>query len=158
VAAVLADSGLDPALLVLEITESVMVQDSDATAARLAELKGLGVRLAIDDFGTGYSSLSYLRRFPVDIHKIDKSFVDAVAADGSETALVRGIVSMGRALHLNTVAEGIEQAEQAERLRLLGCDTGQGYLFARPMPAAEIEGLLSGEEGAAGRSRPPHAA
>ena len=133
VARALAASGLPAHALLLEITESVIMEDTEANLARLAELKALGVRLAIDDFGIGYSSLSYLQRFPVDVLKIDKSFVDGVHDREGDEALARTIVALGRSLSLCTVAEGVEHAAQRECLRALGCTLGQGYLFARPM-------------------------
>jgi diguanylate cyclase (GGDEF)-like protein len=142
VAAVLRQTGLGPELLTLEITESVLVHDVDATVRQLHKLKALGIRLAIDDFGTGYSSLAYLRRFPVDILKIDKMFVDDIAGETPGASLTPAIVGIGRTLGLVTVAEGIEQADQCQPLLDSGCDQGQGFYFARPQPAAEIEKLL----------------
>jgi Amt family ammonium transporter len=133
VSGALRDSGLSPAALTLEITESVLVRDVDTTATRLRELKELGVRLAIDDFGTGYSSLSYLRRFPFDTIKIDKSFVDGIGTPGPGLALAMSIVRLARNLDLKTVAEGVEQQEQLDVLAAMGCDLAQGYLFARPL-------------------------
>ncbi|GJG87286.1 hypothetical protein tb265_24670 [Gemmatimonadetes bacterium T265] len=144
VAAALGRWELAPDALVLEITEGVVMQDTEANLARLAELKTLGVRLAIDDFGTGYSSLSYLQRFPVDVLKIDKSFVDGVHDRESSEALARTIVALGRTLSLCTVAEGIEHAGQRDALRALGCTLGQGYLFARPLPPGEVELMFAG--------------
>jgi EAL domain-containing protein (putative c-di-GMP-specific phosphodiesterase class I) len=129
VAEALEFSGLDPATLVLEITETVMMTDSDIAIARLNELKELGVRIALDDFGTGYSSLSYLSRFPVDILKMDRSFL---SGDG-EATLAAAIIAIGDRLGLEVVAEGIEREEQSDSLRQLGCELGQGFLFARPM-------------------------
>jgi diguanylate cyclase (GGDEF)-like protein/PAS domain S-box-containing protein len=126
---VLADTGLDPARLVLEFTEGVLMQDTDATMATLRDLNRLGIRLAIDDFGTGYSSLSYLRQFPIDILKIDRSFVASMANGADETALMHSILKLSETLHLETVAEGIEDAGQLAELQALGADLGQGYLF-----------------------------
>ncbi len=146
----LAMSGLDPASLVLEITESILVQDSDETMATLRDLKALGVRLAIDDFGTGYSSLSYLRQFPIDILKIDRSFVAGLDGGVDSTALVRSIVELAHTLRLETVAEGIEAAEQRDQLVELGTPKGQGYLFARPMDAVALRDLL-GEQTSSSR-------
>jgi EAL domain-containing protein (putative c-di-GMP-specific phosphodiesterase class I)/GAF domain-containing protein len=142
VASALEASGLDPNCLVLEITESVVVQDVDATITKLRALKQLGVRIAIDDFGTGYSSLSYLRQLPVDILKIDKSFVDGIADDREAAALARAIVGMGRTLNLRVVAEGIEKPDQLDELRRMRCELGQGYLFAKPLDAAAVARLL----------------
>jgi predicted signal transduction protein with EAL and GGDEF domain len=140
----LCASGLDPHGIVLEITESVIMQNIETTLRQLRDLKALGVNLAIDDFGTGYSSLSYLQRFPVDILKIDKSFVDAVAH--GEVALVRGIMALAETLELRTVAEGIEHATQVEALQQLGCHFGQGYHLARPLQADECTAFLAGRE------------
>jgi diguanylate cyclase (GGDEF)-like protein/PAS domain S-box-containing protein len=138
----LAATGLDPRSLKLEITESVAMQDPDATALTLRGLKTLGVRMALDDFGTGYSSLSYLKRFPVDTLKIDRSFVDGLGHDSQDTAIVQSVIALARALNLTTTGEGIETASQQAHLRTLGCSAGQGYLFARPAPAREVDALL----------------
>jgi len=142
VADALEASGLDPHCLVLEITESVVVQDVDATITKLRALKQLGVRIAIDDFGTGYSSLAYLRQLPVDILKIDKSFIDGIADGLEAAALARAIVDMGRTLGLRVIAEGIEKPEQLDELRRMRCELGQGYLFAKPLETAELSTLL----------------
>lgn len=142
VAEALAASGLPPESLILEITESVVMEDADLALHRLRELKKLGVRLAIDDFGTGYSSLNYLRRFPVDVLKIDKSFIDKIGRRGKEQDLARTIIELGRNLGMEIVAEGIQRPEQLARLRSLDCDLGQGYLFSRPLPADAIEAFL----------------
>jgi diguanylate cyclase (GGDEF)-like protein/PAS domain S-box-containing protein len=142
----LQSSGLDPKSLVLEITESLLVQDTDAVIARMLELKMIGVQFAVDDFGTGYSSLSYLKRFPIDILKVDKSFVDDVA-DMHDGALAETIVQLGKTLNLRTIAEGIEEVPQLERLRTLGCQYGQGFLFAKPLPAPEMESLFARLQG-----------
>jgi diguanylate cyclase (GGDEF)-like protein len=135
---------LDAESLVLEITESVLVQDADSVVARMLELKLLGVSFAIDDFGTGYSSLSYLKRFPIDILKVDKSFVDGVGESPEKGALAEAIVQLGNTLHLQTIAEGIEETRQVDGLRALGCQFGQGFYFAKPLPVEEIDELLSG--------------
>jgi diguanylate cyclase (GGDEF)-like protein len=145
IADALVASGLDPGCLILEITESVLIQDTEATIARLAELKGLGVRVAIDDFGTGYSSLSYLRQLPVDILKIDKSFIDGVQESPEASAVARAIIRLGHTLSLQTVAEGIEEPTQVDTLHKMQCDLGQGYLFAKPLSSAELEELLATE-------------
>ncbi len=139
---VLERSTLDPAALTLEITESTIMRDIDATVGRLTRLKALGIKLAVDDFGTGYSSLAYLQRFPVDELKIDRSFISGVGDTLDQGALIRTLVQLGRLLGLETVAEGIESPAQLERLRLAGCDCGQGYLFARPLDAPAIESFL----------------
>lgn len=139
---VLSDTGLAPSALILEITESVMMRDMDAAIARLHELKALGVYLAIDDFGTGYSSLNYIRRFPVDILKIDKSFVDGVSDKGQGLALTSALIDLADILKLRSVAEGIEHAEQCDRLRDMGCDLGQGYFFSAPLAPDDLERLI----------------
>jgi EAL domain-containing protein (putative c-di-GMP-specific phosphodiesterase class I) len=141
VAAALGDSGLAPECLALEITESVLMHDLEVAIVRLHELKGLGVHLAIDDFGTGYSSLAYLRQMPIDAVKIDKSFVDGVAGGPEESAVARAIIALAGTLHLDTVAEGVEHAEQATALAELGCHLAQGYHFSRPVPAADMARL-----------------
>jgi diguanylate cyclase (GGDEF)-like protein/PAS domain S-box-containing protein len=138
----LETSRLSPRQLTLEITESVLVSDAEAMSTRLRELKGLGVHLAIDDFGTGYSSLSYLRRFPVDMLKIDKAFVDGIGRGREDTALAHAIIKLSHTLQLHTVAEGIEEAEQAAHLAALGCQDGQGFLFARPLATGAMTELL----------------
>jgi EAL domain-containing protein (putative c-di-GMP-specific phosphodiesterase class I) len=147
----LAESGLAAGSLTLEITETVMMTDTDLAVQRLVELKGLGVRLAMDDFGTGYSSLSYLSRFPVDILKMDRSFLRD-GASPQTSALAAAVIALGETLELEVVAEGIEYPEQWRGLRELGCGSGQGFLFARPMDAdATLEYLRAG---AAGRTEP----
>ncbi len=142
VAQIIAESGLAPRQLVLEITESVLMDNTDATAVRLEELRRLGVRIAIDDFGTGYSSLGYLRRLPVDILKIDKSFIDGVAEGPHESALARAVVKLASTLRLEAVAEGINSRKQLLQLRRLRCPYGQGFYFSRPVPTAAIPRLL----------------
>jgi diguanylate cyclase (GGDEF)-like protein len=142
VAQILLETGLDPSCLVLEITESLLLHDTEATMEQLQHLKALGLRLALDDFGTGYASLAYLRRFPIDIIKIDKSFVDEIAC-GPDTSLARAIVQLGQTLRLGTVAEGIEAADQLAELRAAGCQLGQGYYFAKPLEREEVETLLA---------------
>ncbi|HEV8648519.1 MAG TPA: EAL domain-containing protein [Actinomycetes bacterium] len=144
VAEALDDSRLDPRHLVLEITETTLVDSADEITATLTALRRLGVRFALDDFGTGYSSLSHLHRFPIDVVKIDKSFIDVVTGGPDQTAVARAIIQIGRTLDLETVAEGIEAAEQADRLAELGCLLGQGYHFARPLEPEAISALLDG--------------
>jgi diguanylate cyclase (GGDEF)-like protein/PAS domain S-box-containing protein len=134
VAEVLRQSGLDPRDLILEITESMVVEDAGAALATLQELKSLGVRVAVDDFGTGYSSLSYLKLFPVDFLKIDRSFVAGLGRDPEDEGLVRASIELAHALGLQAVAEGVENEEQLERLRVLGCDLAQGFYFQKPFP------------------------
>jgi diguanylate cyclase (GGDEF)-like protein len=143
IAAALRESGLDPASLKLEITESVVMQDAPSTLAKLHALKDLGIQLAIDDFGTGYSSLGYLKRFPVDTLKIDRSFVKAIGDDAEDMVIVRAVVEVARSLRLSVTAEGIETAEQLARLRALGCERGQGYYFARPLAADPLRALFA---------------
>jgi predicted signal transduction protein with EAL and GGDEF domain len=142
----LAAAGLQPADLVLEMTETAMFQDTQATIARLRALRALGIRVALDDFGTGYSSLGYLRRFPVDILKIAREFIAGQRSRGGSEddawPFARAILALGRSLGLTLVAEGIEDREQLRKLRRLGCQQGQGFLFARPMPAAGFGELL----------------
>ena len=142
VAGVLAETGLDPSLLTLEITESIMVEDSETMASRLGALKALGVSLSIDDFGTGYSSLSCLQYLPVDTLKIAKPFVDDIADNPRELAFVKAIVAMGRTLGLKLVAEGVERSDQRDQLRDLRCQFAQGYYFSRPVVAEEITDML----------------
>jgi len=156
VAAILEETGLPPQTLTLEITESGLMRRTEATIAGLDALRELGVHLAIDDFGTGYSSLSYLERFPIDILKIDRTFVSSVGDDVSPIA--RAIVDLGRTLGLEVIAEGIEHIEQARWLADLGCRYGQGYLYARPMGAAAVEALLAEGEGLARPLEPDRAA
>ena len=143
VARALRETGAEPASLILEITESAVMEDARSTIDTLRELEALGVGLAIDDFGTGYSSLSYLRRFPVDYLKIDRSFVDGLEKDSGDTVLVSGIVDLAHALGLKVVGEGVETAEQLGLLRKMGCDLAQGYHFARPLPDEEAGSLLA---------------
>jgi diguanylate cyclase (GGDEF)-like protein/PAS domain S-box-containing protein len=138
----LEDAGLPPSLLLLELTENGLLLRDEGIAASLAEFKRLGVRLAIDDFGTGYSSLSYLRELPIDVLKIDKSFVDGITASQQRLALVKGIVAIAGTLDIAVVAEGIETDEQCELLMEMGCEYGQGYRLARPMPWADAQQLL----------------
>jgi EAL domain-containing protein (putative c-di-GMP-specific phosphodiesterase class I) len=140
---ILLETGLDPRLLKLEITESIAINDADATLLTLHALKAAGIRLAIDDFGTGYSWLGYLTRFPVDALKIDRSFVQHICEDTHDAAIVQSVVALARTLNLTVVGEGIESREQAAQLRLLGCDDGQGFLYARPEPAETITALLN---------------
>jgi len=143
VQAVLAETGLDPAALTLELTESVLMEDPVESLSRLHELKQLGVLVSLDDFGTGYSSLSYLHRFPVDELKIDKSFIDKIATTEADLAIVRAVVELARILQLRVTAEGVETQEQADLLAGLGCEVGQGYLFARPLSSADVPAYLA---------------
>ncbi|HEY5013190.1 MAG TPA: EAL domain-containing protein [Acidimicrobiia bacterium] len=142
VASVLCETGTDPRLVTLEVTESVFVRDSERALVVLAELKRLGVTLALDDFGTGYSSLNYLQQFPIDVVKIDQSFVADLGIDPASHAIVASVVELAHMLGMSVVAEGVEYARQHDRLASLGCDSCQGYYFARPMPADELVALI----------------
>src|SRR3954447_1905096 len=156
VAEALQRSGLDARLLTLEITETLFAQDTEETTRKLGLLKDLGVRLALDDFGTGYSSLSYLRRFPIDTLKIDKSFVDGVATSREGHAVVAAISQLGQTLHLEVVAEGLEDGDQLQALRGLDCPLGQGYHFSRPLAAGDaVKLLLTGKKPASSRISVP---
>ncbi len=142
VADVLHRTGLDPACLYLELTESSMLREDETLTDVLQRLKKLGVRLLLDDFGTGYSSLGYLTHLPLDALKVDRSFVDGLGVESRDTAITEAIIAMSRALSLNVIAEGVETSRQAGELRRLGCDMAQGYLFSRPLPADAITELL----------------
>jgi diguanylate cyclase (GGDEF)-like protein/PAS domain S-box-containing protein len=144
----LREHGIAPHQLGLEITETALLDDAEGAVAALSALHGLGVRLAVDDFGTGYSSLSYLKRLPVDAVKVDRSFVDGLALDGDDSAIVAAVTGMARALRLTTIAEGVEEIGQLQALRRLGCDLAQGYLFTTPQPPSHITALLEGDRGA----------
>jgi diguanylate cyclase (GGDEF)-like protein/PAS domain S-box-containing protein len=137
-------SGLDPATLVLEITEGVMMHDTEAVIGRLASLKALGVKLALDDFGTGYSSFGYLQRLPIDVLKIDGTFIGMIETDDRQSTLAQAIVSLAQTMDLVAVAEGVETSAQAEMLGRMGCDLAQGYYLARPMAADALEALVCG--------------
>jgi diguanylate cyclase (GGDEF)-like protein len=139
-------SGLDPAALILEITETAIMRDAESTAARLAEAKRMGVRIAIDDFGTGYSSLAYLRQFPVDALKIDRSFITAIADSTEAGALIHTLVQLGKTLGLETLAEGIEDDFQYAQLQREQCDSGQGFLLAHPLSPEALERYLWSSE------------
>lgn len=152
VAGALKDSGFRPNFLELEITEAVLMRDAESTIAMLRALKSLGVRISMDDFGTGYSSLSYLRRFPIDILKIDKSFVRDIGFDIEDEAIVRAIMALARSLKLLTIAEGVEKVEQLRFLQREGCDRFQGFYFSRPLDVEPLQLRLSAEQReAAGR-------
>src|SRR6202011_1322125 len=139
---ILAETGLEARYLELELTEGVLMDDAESTAAVLQELKTMGVHLAVDDFGTGYSSLSYLRQFPIDVLKIDQSFVHQISANPDDSSIVSAIINMGKSLKQLVVAEGIETKEQREYLQTQSCAEGQGYLFSRPLAAAQFAQLL----------------
>ena len=142
VASALGASGLSPQRLELEITETVMLQDTEATLAMLRQIKALGVSISMDDFGTGYSSLSYLRKFPFDKIKIDQSFVRELSDEDESMAVVRAVVGLGSSLGMVTTAEGVETADQLRTLRAEGCTVAQGFLFSAAVPAGEIDDLL----------------
>ena len=146
VANLLADTGAKPSSICLEITESVLLDDAEETIEKLNRLKAIGVHLAIDDFGTGYSSLSYLRRFPVDVLKVDQAFVAGLGHDPGDSAIVQAVVRMGQALHMTTLAEGVETAHHVIELRELECDIAQGFHFARPVPAEQFAEMLAAGE------------
>jgi diguanylate cyclase (GGDEF)-like protein len=139
----LDSSGLDPASLTLEITETTLMRNAEETALRLMALKRLGVRIAVDDFGTGYSSMAHLQRFPVDLLKIDRSFISQLAAGGEGEILLRSLVQLGKALSIETTAEGIERPEDLSLIKSQDCDNGQGFLFARPLSAADADAFFS---------------
>jgi diguanylate cyclase (GGDEF)-like protein len=151
VRAALADSGIEPSRLMLEITEGVLIDNPDEMLERIGDLHDLGVRIALDDFGSGYSNLGYLQRFPIDKLKIDKSFVDALGASSNGGVIIHAIVALGRALGLTVLVEGVETEQQRVLLRLAGCDEMQGFLFARPAPARVIDRLLEQAKPAAAR-------
>jgi diguanylate cyclase (GGDEF)-like protein/PAS domain S-box-containing protein len=143
VASALAESGLDPIRLVLEVTETAMMHDPEAVVARMTKLKGLGVRLSVDDFGTGYSSLASLRRFPVDVLKIDRSFVESISRSPEDASVVRTLVSLGRTLGLEVVAEGVELISQLAAVREAGCNLAQGFLLGRPLDREQLDELMA---------------
>jgi diguanylate cyclase (GGDEF)-like protein len=143
VAAALAEAGLDPRRLELEITEAVLIADDDAALAALNQLRALGVHIALDDFGTGYSSLQYLQRFPFDKIKIDRSFVKEVTRNSSSASIIRAVVSIAADRDMITTAEGVETEQQRDIVQMLGCTQMQGYLFSRPRPAHEIRAMLA---------------
>jgi EAL domain-containing protein (putative c-di-GMP-specific phosphodiesterase class I) len=144
VVAALSAAGIEGGALCLEITETVLMEDAESTVGSLRALRALGVQLAIDDFGIAYSSLNYLKRFPVDMLKVDRSFVEGLGSDKESTTIVSAVVGLAHTLGMTALAEGVETAEQLAHVRGLGCDAAQGYLFARPEPGDRLEGLLSG--------------
>ncbi len=139
----LLESGLEPSALTVEITETALMKDPEATARRLTAIKELGVRVAVDDFGTGYSSLAYLRQFPVDTLKIDRAFVQGIASSKESAALIQTLIDLGKSLNLETLGEGIEDLAQLEHLQRARCDSGQGFLYARPLEAEALTAFLS---------------
>jgi len=147
---VLQNTGLSPALLEIEVTESGLMQNMEAMAGVLRALKTLGVRIAIDDFGTGYSSLAYLATLPVDVLKIDKSFVDAYRDSPKSMAIITAIIDLAHHLQLEVIAEGVERREQADSLLALGCRTMQGYYFSKPVSAPDLQNWCQARIGQAG--------
>jgi EAL domain-containing protein (putative c-di-GMP-specific phosphodiesterase class I) len=143
VGAALEKSGMPPELLELEITESMLMQNVEHAVQVLTAIKSLGITLAVDDFGTGYSSMSLVKKFPIDVLKIDRSFVRDIASDSEDKAIADAIIALGRALDLTIVAEGVETAEQEAFLRAHNCDEIQGYLISKPIPADEFAGFLA---------------
>jgi EAL domain-containing protein (putative c-di-GMP-specific phosphodiesterase class I) len=142
IASVLAETGMNPELLELEITEGMVMQDSQRTARVLAEIKKLGIKLAIDDFGTGYSSLAQIKRFPIDTIKVDRSFIRNLPQDAEDKAITQAIIAMGKTLSLTVVAEGVETGEQEAFLREHACDETQGYYFSKPVTSDAFEAFL----------------
>jgi diguanylate cyclase (GGDEF)-like protein len=140
---VIEETGIDPAQLCLEVTESVLIEDPESSIKTLTELKKLGIKIAVDDFGTGYSSLEYLRRLPVDCVKVDRSFVRGVPDSEEDVAIVNAVIELGHALKLSVTAEGVETTEQLDNLQSAGCDTAQGFLFYRPEPPEVVEKLFA---------------
>jgi len=147
IAEILDRTGIDPDLVELELTESMLMDDARGTAEMLRKLRGLGVHLAIDDFGTGYSSLSYLKHFPIDRVKIDRSFVMDLEGGGDDAAIAGAIIAMAQSLNLATIAEGVETEGQLEFLRERGCEEIQGFYFGKPMAAEDFAAYLLREAG-----------
>jgi EAL domain-containing protein (putative c-di-GMP-specific phosphodiesterase class I) len=142
IASILQETGMAPGLLELEITESMVIDDPEHARQLLGALKRMGVRLAIDDFGTGYSSLGQIKRFPIDILKVDRSFIRELETNSEDRAITEAIIAMGKTLRLTVVAEGVETAAQESFLREHGCDEMQGYFFSKPLAPADAELLL----------------
>lgn len=140
--AIIIETGINPACLKLELTESAMMENAEKVISMLKQIKAVGIQLSIDDFGTGYSSLSYLHRFPINTLKVDRSFVSTMEDGSGNGEIVRTVIALAKTLKLDVVAEGIETIHQLHQLRVLGCEYGQGYLFSRPVPAADAENLL----------------
>ena len=139
---ILKDTQMDPQFLGIELTESAIIREPEVAILRLEKIKSLGVKLSLDDFGTGYSSLSYLKRFPIDTLKIDQSFIRDVTTEKEDVALVQAIITMAHGLEMDVIAEGVEVREQYEFLVSHDCDTIQGYLFSRPIPADKMQAML----------------
>ena len=140
---VLRDTGLDPGSLEVEITESIAMQNIDSTLDVLLALNRLSIRVAMDDFGTGYSSLAYLRKFPIQLLKIDRAFIKDLLRNPEDQAIVKAIIAMAHTLKIEVIAEGVETAEQVDFLRVHGCDEVQGFLYSKPVPAEEFAELLA---------------
>ncbi len=140
---IIEETGMEPKNLELELTESILMENAESSIELMDKLKDAGLRLSVDDFGTGYSSLSYLKRFSIDKLKIDKSFIDDVIADGDAAIIASTIIAMGQKLNLKVIAEGVETVEQLRFLQEQGCDEIQGYLFSKPVSAAEITQMLA---------------
>ena len=147
VAAILDKTGMDPAALILELTEGVFVDDPARAMTVLADLKALGLRLALDDFGTGYSSLSYLREFPVDIVKIDQGFIADIGREPTATAIIDAVTKLAHVIGLSVTAEGIETHTQRKEITAIGCENAQGFLYAHPMPSHELTAQLAANSG-----------
>jgi EAL domain-containing protein (putative c-di-GMP-specific phosphodiesterase class I) len=147
VAAVLAEYGIEPGLIELEMTEGLLMDDSDSALRELRHLKQIGVRISVDDFGTGHSCLNYLRRFPIDVLKIDRSFVQDIGTSEDSEIIIDAIISLARSLRLETVAEGVEKDDQVEYLLDRGCRVAQGFLLGMPMPEADVRPLLKELQG-----------
>ena len=145
IATILEETSLPPACLELELTESILMREVNEAMQILASLKNLGLSIAVDDFGTGYSSLNYLKQFPIDVLKIDRTFVDGLPEGEQDAQIARAIIAMAHSLNLAVIAEGVETHEQLEFLREHGCDEVQGYLFGRPMPAHQFEAQFANE-------------
>jgi EAL domain-containing protein (putative c-di-GMP-specific phosphodiesterase class I) len=146
----LNEFSVEPQHLELEITESILMQNTETTITMLHELKNMGIRLAMDDFGTGYSSFSYLKRFPLDVIKIDRSFINDIPDDSDDSAIVGAIIAMAHRLNLNVIAEGVETEQQMAFLRDQGCDEVQGYLISRPLTLEDTTSFISSRNRAAG--------
>jgi EAL domain-containing protein (putative c-di-GMP-specific phosphodiesterase class I) len=156
VAAAVDAAGLDPKALILELTESVLMEETATIAQTLQQLRSNGIRLALDDFGTGYSSLGHLRQFAVDILKLDRSFVSGIGTGLADAAILRAVIGLGNTLGLLTIGEGIERPEQLAALNAMGCHAGQGYHLSRPLAADAVDALLAGcIQAGNGRQLPP---
>ena len=142
ISAVLEESGVPAKNLEIEITESIMIDSVDKALQCIGEIKKMGIKIAIDDFGTGYSSLSYLNKFPADLLKVDKSFIDKMNSSKSSRQYVSAIISMGHIMGFDVISEGVEQPEQVETLKEIGCDFVQGFIWGKPLPAEEAERLV----------------